>query len=231
MSEPFNSFQDTSYNVNIKAIEGCGNKLVRVFPVGGELDAELADFRESKQRYDKLRDRYGIDIVKTDLVVGNDKQGKPCIFTVVDRIEGKNVCAQEQFIEEARQQLDGFFERLFSHYLDAYKEKGYFWADFSSMQIVYGNKIKEKEKHVYIVDVDPSWGKITQESRVDSSFIRSIWFTYFELQSIANRAGGINVFSKSIVELKDLLEFLPRDYDDSYNRLEKMRSELDVIDL
>ena len=155
-------------NVNIWQLEKDPSTLVRESKVGeGEtLDTLEAAIHEGESLFADMRDTYGIKVVSMSSKREKNKEGKEAIFTFVDKIEGKNLSKIESLPMEAKDELEVLYLSLGQHYYDAWKSKyetnrgkdqKKYWGDCRSDQFVYGNKQGEKDKHFFVVDVDPKF--------------------------------------------------------------------------
>jgi len=145
-------------NVNIWQIENDPSTLVRESKIGdGEtLDTLEASIREGEELFADMRKR-GIKVVSMKSRRELNKEGKEAIFTLVDKIDGKNLSKIEILPMEAKGELDALYLSLGQHYFDAWKQGLHYWGDCRSDQFVYGNKYGEKDKHFIVVDVDPKF--------------------------------------------------------------------------
>lgn len=155
-------------NVNIWQLENDPSVLVRESKIGeGEtLDTLEASTYEAETLFAEMRAKYGIRVISMSSRREKNKEGKETIFTLVDKIEGKNLSKIESLPVEAKDELEALYLSLGQHYYDAWKSKyeaggikssKKFWGDCRSDQFVYGNKYGEKDKHFYAVDVDPQF--------------------------------------------------------------------------
>lgn len=153
-------------NVNIWQLENDPSTLVRESKIddGETLDSLEVAIREGEELFADMRDRYEIKVVSMKSRREKNKQGEEAIFTLVDRIEGKNLSQIESLPTEAKDDLENLYLSLGQHYYDAWKSKfdisrdrKQYWGDCRSDQFVYGNRYGEKDKHFYAVDVDPKF--------------------------------------------------------------------------
>lgn len=153
-------------NVNIWQLENDSSTLVRESKIdeGETLESLEAAIREGEVSFADMRDTYGIKVVSMKSRRDKNKQGKEAIFTLVDKIEGKNLSKVESLPTVAKDDLENLYLSLGQHYFDAWKSKfdagsdrKQYWGDCRSDQFVYGNRYGEKDKHFFIVDVDPKF--------------------------------------------------------------------------
>lgn len=146
-------------NVHIWQLENDPSTLVRESKIGdGEtLDALESSIHEGETLFEEMRAKYGIRVVSMKARRERNKEGKETIFTLVDKIEGKNLSKIESLPIEARDELEALYLSLGQYYYDAWKQGLKYWGDCRSDQFVYGNKYGEKDKHFFAVDVDPQF--------------------------------------------------------------------------
>jgi len=143
--------------VEIKKLKNRPDKLIREHELEeGEDKDELIELHsESKKLFEKINNDYGINVISQDHIVGKNENGKIAIFTIVDKIVGKNLSETEKLPDEMKNELDALYESLGQHCINAWKQNSKYWADVNNRQFIYGHKYGEKEKHIYLADVDP----------------------------------------------------------------------------
>lgn len=143
----------------IKQMKGFPDKLVREWPIDeikeeADIELRIEKIKREMSIFNALQDRYGIPVVKTELVLGGDKKN-PKIYMVVDKIYQENFTNKNLMLPmEAVEEADQFFSRVIEYYFDIYKKGGDYWWDFNFSQIVYGHKAGERENKFYIVDIE-----------------------------------------------------------------------------
>lgn len=156
------SLQPTNFdvgNVTIWQPKNDPSTLVRESKIGEDetLETLEASIREGEALFANMRDTYGIKVVSMNSRREKNKEGKEKIFTLVDKIEGKNLSKIESLPMQAKDDLEALYLSLGQHYYDAWKQGLKYWGDCRSDQFVYGNKYGEKDKHFFVVDVDPKF--------------------------------------------------------------------------
>jgi hypothetical protein len=112
-------------NVKIWQLESDPSVLVRESKIGeGEtLDALEASTHEAETLFAEMRAKYGIRVISMSSRREKNKEGKETMFTLVDKIEGKNLSKIESLPVEARDELEALYLSLGLHYYDAWKSK------------------------------------------------------------------------------------------------------------
>lgn len=158
-NHPFNRpLVDSKLSPKFKALEGDQNKIIREIQVRAHATKDAREVVEIVSRgfrvFEKLRDKYHINIPNTEFVIGNKKKtGYATLYTRVDLIEGQNL-TETDLPTEAKEKLENFYCSLLQSYADIYLEGGDFWRDFNNTQIVYGHKKESPINDFYIVDLD-----------------------------------------------------------------------------
>ena len=155
--EPLIKTEYDSRMVEIKKLKNRPDKLIREHELEeGEDENELIKLHsEGKKLFEKINNDYGINVISHDHLLGKNENGKIAIFTIVDKIEGKNLSETEKLPDKMKDELDALYESLGQHYIDAWKQKSKYWADANNRQFIYGHKHGEQEKRIYLADVDP----------------------------------------------------------------------------
>lgn len=146
----------------LRELEGRADKIVRsealeMLKEKYELQNPLDAVHEAKRLFDELRTAYGVRI-SADFVVGKNENGEPSLFVVADRIEGRDPLHANNNPSDRRrveEELGNLFSSLVDYLVQKYKSGDYFlWDIVKSEQYVYGAKKEEREKHLYLVDID-----------------------------------------------------------------------------
>ena len=133
--------------------------LVRERVIAPDEDSEklMDSMSKAQELFARMRATYGISIVSAELLGGENADGRPAIYTVVDKIEGKNVTDTEHLPDTAKDALDALYVSLARYYDDARKQGGAYWGDCNNTQFVYGRKKDEEDAHFYLVDIGPEF--------------------------------------------------------------------------
>lgn len=115
----------------------------------------LANFLRGMNIFHKLESEYGIAVPKHEIVVGKNQYGVETIFTVVEKISGKNMSEPAVLTPDDASNGDDFFCGMIRSFKDVYKNGGDWWWDFYPRQIVYGHRSGEDINRLYIVDIEP----------------------------------------------------------------------------
>lgn len=143
----------------IRKLENNPDKLVRSVDFHfGEPDTNIAmeRCRKARELFDELK-KYGVRLPNPEFVLGRTPSGKIRIYTVVDKIYGKELLRlNKEEIQRLADELDSLFTALIAYYEDKYEHGGDFLADITERkQFMYGHKIGEEKQFLYLVDVDP----------------------------------------------------------------------------
>jgi len=202
--------------------------------------------KDWSMRAEKMKgfcDKYGIRMAKTSYFVGNNprfhpklsreeekavgvSEESPALMAVTERIDGKNLMQFREFDEKMKEEIDAMFSGLFTNLFETYTHdnEGYFWYDYGNGQIVYGVAPGEKEKHLYVVDVDPSMENWIDVATRKEDKERTFWR---ELESIFHRMRDMEPktqsgkLERSRAVLQKILSELPELPDSFLARLRK----------
>jgi len=128
---------------------------------------DIHHWLEKAKSFQDFAERYGINVAKTSYFFGSDprfktdipKKEKPALMAITDRISGESFAEMEEVNEKAAVEIDAIFSNLYSGLIDSYNKNGDWWTDNGNGQAVWGTAPREKEPHVYVVDIDPKVGK------------------------------------------------------------------------
>ena len=129
----------------------------RVLDSGEDAEKLMERMGEAKDLFEHMGATYGINVVSVELLGGETAEGTPAIYTIVDKIEGKNITDTEHQPETAKDELDALYVSLASYYDDARKQGGKYWGDCNNTQFVYGRKADEDAEHFHLVDIGPEF--------------------------------------------------------------------------
>ena len=162
-------------SLDLKTLQSLPGKLVREYKEYFDvdnihtydqfLDETLLEFKKAKQGFDRMKE-YGIHIVDADTVIGKNEEGTVKVFTVVDRVFGENLFDISDLTPEIKREIEDLFLNFAKYYSNASDDSNTFWYHFHLGQFVYGNKLGEDEKHLYLVDIEPFFD--TSEEFIDS---------------------------------------------------------------
>lgn len=155
--------QNTEFDSEaIKRIENLPGKLVRERPIWADTPEKLQDeirvFNKGKLLFDKLKDKYGINIPDTGFVIGKNENDEITMFIIVDEIRGKRIDQINLLPEITKEKLDELLASLIQHYFDVYQNGGDFLWKFGMDEIVWGRRKGKEKKSIWFVDVDPEYG-------------------------------------------------------------------------
>ena len=146
-------------NINLWKIKDDPSRLARENRPreGQDLDELEGSIREGESLFAQMRDEYGIRIVSMETKREKNISGNESVFTLVDKIDGRNLSELKELPTEAKDELEALYVSLGQYYQDAWKQRRKFWGDARSDQFVYGSKGGESSKHFYLTDVDPEF--------------------------------------------------------------------------
>ncbi|HXK37873.1 MAG TPA: hypothetical protein VJ579_02300 [Candidatus Paceibacterota bacterium] len=112
-----------------------------------------------KQAFERLR-TYGIAIPFFSYVIAESTaQHRPCLLTVIERVNGKNVTDIAPASKKLARDVEGVFIRFLNYLKDTKESGGPFWSDFNIHQFMYGTLERDPHPRIYLVDVEPYAGK------------------------------------------------------------------------
>ena len=154
--------------VAIRILENHPDKLVRehIMLEDQNLEELASSASEAKELFKRLGERYGIKVVTMDFVIGKTEEGKPTLFTIVDKINGESLEKIQDLPAEAAGEIEELYISLSTHYYNAWEKKEKYWADFQDDQFMYGTKDAEHDKHVYLVDIGAQFYLPGQSKRI-----------------------------------------------------------------
>lgn len=145
----------------IKKFSENPNKLIRIHGFFDVNDKEILGKRVDGVKrgwavLDELSKQYHIAMPKAELILGKN-EGRPAIFTIVERIHGENLDKMSQIPAEAAEKMDILYGLLAHYYLSIFVSGGDYWDDLSNSQFMWGHIAKEKENKIYLVDIEPRY--------------------------------------------------------------------------
>lgn len=105
--------------------------------------------------YKELETEYGIP-VSVDFLVGKDKEGNKVVYSITDKIEGKNLGDIDIEISgEFITQVQKLYESIAKYFFDKLRQGGFYLSDINgSSQYVCGKKHGEQENKIHLIDTD-----------------------------------------------------------------------------
>ncbi len=153
----------------IKTLENNHDIVIRVSTYIGESEKEkkhrIEHYKKGEKYFAELQEKYNIRIPKTQFVIGKDEHGYPALYTIIERVHGKNLDERtsgendDVYIEE----LEELYINLLRYFEDKHSTNEDILNDFDNVQFVYGKRKNETENHIYLVDVDPTYGSHSSE--------------------------------------------------------------------
>ncbi len=109
--------------------------------------------------FKELEDKYHIN-VPANFLIGKDENNRDALYSIVDKIDGKNFCNLEltdiDNKEIFNKELEDLFVNLIHYYRDKYKDQAYYLSDIGKVsQFMYGLINNKQGQHIYLVDTDP----------------------------------------------------------------------------
>ena len=143
----------------LSEIEDNPNKIIRTESFYG-LNKRFKDkieiielVRIAKKLYGELEAKYDIP-VPADFLIGKDKKGEEVVYSVVDKIDGKNLNDVESS-DEVVTQVQDLYASIARYFLNKSKEEGSYLVDINGpSQYVYGKKPGEQTNKIYLIDTD-----------------------------------------------------------------------------
>lgn len=143
----------------INRLKRVPGKIVRDVHLGPQ---RLSEVTAGKILIEELRDKFGINIPPFDIVFGKNDAGQPSVFTIADRVRGKNLKDLEitsDNRDEVLGKLDEHYRSL-SNYLkhkQQYSNESYLVDIVQDDQYLLGRLAGDKEDKIYLVDLDMLW--------------------------------------------------------------------------
>ncbi len=107
----------------------------------------------AKELYCELEEEYGIP-APVNFLIGQDEGGSKVVYSVVDKIEGKNL-KESETTEELAGLTQNLYASVAKYFLYKFKEdEPYLWDINNPRQYVYGKKDGERGNKIYLVDTD-----------------------------------------------------------------------------
>jgi len=126
----------------------------RAIEPGESLEKIQNTITEAKKFFKEMAEKYDINIVSMDTVVGKNEKGERAVFTIIDKIEGESLSKIEVLPFVARDELEQLYVSLAHYYHDIWKQDKKYWADGNNTQFMYGHKQNSDDNHFFLVDVD-----------------------------------------------------------------------------
>lgn len=153
----------SKYNVNSKFTEIISNpdKIVRV-----ESFEQLKDRYEDKinpielanianKLFKELEIDYEIS-APVDFLVGKDEKSNNVVYSVVDKIDGKNLTDRNiEVSSEVIKQVQKLYESIAKYFFDKLQQDGFYLTDIENgSQYVFGKKKGEQKEKIHLIDTD-----------------------------------------------------------------------------
>jgi len=194
---------------SIRELKDNPDKVVRTESMVGSVEETVVHYKTIKDRFAEMRDDYGVNIPDMDIVMGESEPGKPSVFMIVDKIEGKDLGELETLPENSREKFETFYANFLQSIFYGYKQKKPFYRDIKTGNIMYGHKSKEKgaEEDFFLTDVGGGFqdGNFIEfhgqfiETDYNEAFFRSMINAKSDLQEYEKKFGE-NAELKSIRE-------------------------------
>lgn len=158
-STPFKELKSSDLSYSLKELENSPNVIVRrealdrfIGRYGIEDPIEAAHYGE--KLFQELK-KFGINVIQTRLVVGNDESGIPMVFGITERILGEQLDEVADISEKTKKEFEALYTGLVRYLEYKQKDGGYYMKDiFRNRQYVYGKSKNDIESKIYLVDVD-----------------------------------------------------------------------------
>lgn len=198
-TKPFGSGEDPTHE--LRELVSQNKIILRVNSYGNtdELQKSLDKFILAKELFNKLRG-YGLRVPEFKYVIGENEDGLPSIFTVIDKVEGENLFRifyedkiskeKEDLQPELLAEVRNLFNILIDYLVGSYKNGKSFLDDIGGLQqYVHGRLPGDSKSHIYLVDIDPFVA--------DASFgVDSSHYLSRLLFCMRNLVLGLNMFKK-----------------------------------
>jgi hypothetical protein len=102
--------------------------------------------------FNELVSDYEINV--STRVLSLEKEGEDQCVTITDKIEGNNLLESE-IDDQFPDKVKALYLSLSRYYIDKYKKgEFYLWDLNSSDQYIYGNKVDQEDKDIFLIDTD-----------------------------------------------------------------------------
>lgn len=103
----------------------------------------------------ELETEYGIP-VPADFLIGKDEKGDGVVYSVVDKIDGKNLWNKDiEISEEVITQIQKTYGSIAKYFFDKLCSGGFYLTDINGGgQYVFGKKKRDSENKIYFIDTD-----------------------------------------------------------------------------
>ena len=125
-------------------------------------------------------------VAQAEYVIGKNPDGGRESYTIVEKINGKNLYDLEWVDAAAKEEIDQSFSGYLGYVQGILKQGGEFWYDLNLRQMVYGTRNDETQPHLYVVDLDPishSWMTDEERSKNHSAAFNDTFSVITELLS------------------------------------------------
>lgn len=156
---PFRNLIDSDVSEMFSEIENNPNKVIRAESFG-ELNErydnkiEIIELTKiAKKLFNELEEKYGI-FTPTDFLIGKNKEGDKVVYSIVEKIEGRNL-EEAELSTEVITKSETLYASVAKYFFDKSHEGGLYLCDINNpSQFVYGRKHGEQEDKVYLIDTD-----------------------------------------------------------------------------
>lgn len=160
----------------IRELESRPDLLIRKDDLDRYAEKEQAPevYKNSERLFAELHEKYGVAVPRMQFVIGKDERGVETLFTITQRVEGENVgdiLDAGKKDAEFKNKLEEVYINFARYFEDKYKSGKELLWDFHNAQFVYGKLKGDKENNIYMVDLDPVFGR---EGDARQNFINNL---------------------------------------------------------
>lgn len=161
----------------------------------------LEYLREGRNIFEAMRGKYGVSVPDFQYIIGeNDVDGMPWLYTMTEKIEGKDLSKVETFTKKEIDLVDTALSGAITQLSDSQKQGDRYWIDIDVSQFMLGRRDGDAEAAVYLVDLEPrtaKWGGNQGE------VLAKIHSLLEGIESIESRGQG-EILSASRARLREL---------------------------
>ncbi len=158
-----------------------------------------------KQLFEEMRETYGVAVPDFQYVIGQDDvDGSPRLYTMTEKIEGKDLSKVESFDKRAILLADMALSGAIAQLKHSLMQQKRYWIDIDISQFMLGRRDGESEDSVYLADLEPRtaawWGN-------QGEVLAKIYSLLEGIESIESRGDGERLIL-SRAQLREMFDTL-----------------------
>lgn len=179
---------------DIRRMRELPHKFVRV---ASDSPENLASYLENRRILQSLPGKYGIAVPDFEIVIGPRAGQEVTYYTLVDKVYGYEMEYHDikpKDIKHVRKLVDVLYSSIALYFWDVYREGGWYLDDVirDNSQFVYGKRKGEKEKRIYLVDIEPrlEYLDVSKPESHERLFINAFNWLYELMKTMEYRVGS-----------------------------------------